>query len=131
MAIRASGSSPAEAMFFRSTPHLMQRCTILYFAGPPSRATGSIEPPHGSARSPGFTSTCLLHRHVGQWFVYPSPFTCFPQCSHVKFSNVRLKLICVPQPASLEAQRAFQWGVHTRNFQGDAEIAEYSWGDVT
>ncbi len=33
-------------------------------------ATGSIRPPQAFARSPGLRSTCLEHKHTGQWLGY-------------------------------------------------------------
>jgi hypothetical protein len=63
----------------------MHRCTIIHvrFASF-SMPTGSIGPAHASALSPGMRSTCLLHRHTGQWFRNPprnNGNTCAPQCS--------------------------------------------------
>lgn len=50
---------------------------------------GSISPPHHARRSPGFTSTCLLHKHFGQWSVYPFPRTKDWHRLHTKSSLVR------------------------------------------
>src|SRR3989338_1836740 len=52
-----------------------------------------MSPPHVLALSPGLLSTCLLHRHFGQWLVYPSPLTNAPQRSQAKSSTRFWKLI--------------------------------------
>ena len=58
----------SAALLRRSAPHLVQRCRMIYPRLASGRApTGSIAPPQGSARSPGLTSTCKLHRQNGQW----------------------------------------------------------------
>jgi hypothetical protein len=51
-----------------------------------------MRPPHRSRLSPGMQSTCLPHRHLGQWFRKPprsSGNTCSPQCSQVNPSLLR------------------------------------------
>lgn len=100
-------SSPDVTLFLFSRPHIWHRCSITYSGEVPSSATGFMSPWQAAARSPGLTSTCLLHKHFGQWFVYPLPSTCTPQCSQVKSSIVRLKAIsraCSETPSGLESQ---------------------------
>ncbi len=100
MASKSSGcrGSVSAARLRRIARHRTQRCTTIQvrFASA-STPTGSINPAHASSLSPGMQSTCLLHRHLGQWFRNPprnSGSTCAPQCSHVNPQLVRpMKLV--------------------------------------
>src|SRR3989344_2979379 len=69
---------------------------IRYEGEEPSIALGSIIPLQIAALSPGFTSTCLPHRHSGQWFVNPSPTTWAPHFSQTKSSRffVKRRFMC-------------------------------------
>jgi len=52
----------------RATLQVPQRCTMAHSpSGRTQMAMGSIPPPHGDRRSPGLSSTCLLHKQFGQW----------------------------------------------------------------
>src|SRR3989344_5429388 len=85
--------SPSSTFFLFVCPHFVHlnhnSCFLLLDSIP----TGSIIPPHAAARSPGCTSTCLDHKHRGQWFVYPVPWTSLPQCSQTKSSTFFWKLM--------------------------------------
>jgi len=76
----------------RMKPHRVHLCMIRETPPEETRALcGSIEPPQREARSPGFSSTCLLQRHAGQWLVYPLPVTRAPHSSQTKSSMLRIK----------------------------------------
>jgi len=87
MASKSSGcrGSVSAARLRRVAPHWTQRCTTtqVRFASV-STPTGSMSPAHALALSPGMQSTCLLHRHLGQWLRKPprsNGNTCAPHCS--------------------------------------------------
>src|SRR3989344_4019864 len=88
MARTAAGSSPSAVFTALSSPHFVHLWMMRGSVAEPSMRIGRIWPPHSSALSPGFTSTCLLQRHFGQWLVYPFPRTKNPHCSQVKSSLV-------------------------------------------
>lgn len=88
-AMMAPGTSASCAPTTWLTPHFTQRYRMRYLGVDPSTPIGSIMPPQPAALSPGLRSTCMLHRHRGQWSVYPSPLTSKPQWPQAK-SSIRL-----------------------------------------
>ena len=115
----AASISSSRTRFARRKPQRSHSCTS--FHRPPVRntSTGPISPPHGDARSPGCTSTCLLQRHFLQWLVYPSPVLAVPQRSQTKSSTVRRKrgdrtsVTAGPRPSSPAGPRSPHGPRHT------------------
>ncbi len=68
-AASASALSLALACCRRVKPQRPHRCKIIRAPPCTLRLIGSISPPQREARSPGFSSTCLLQRQEGQWLV--------------------------------------------------------------
>ncbi len=89
----ASKSSCGESRFLLRWPHVSQRWVRIHTSPPLSKSSGCIMPPHSAARSPGLLSTCLLHKHFGQWFVYPLPCTKVPHRSQENCSTTRMNIM--------------------------------------
>lgn len=82
--------SSLEILFLPLLPHFWHLWIKDHSPPFSSASIGSISPAQFSDRSPGNTSTCRLQRHLGQWFVNPSPPTPSPQCPQTKSSILLL-----------------------------------------
>lgn len=78
-AISASVSSPGADFCRMVLPHFSHLWVIMNPSDTGDAAIGRMQPPHSAARSPGLLSTCMEHKQLGQWFVYPLPVTLAPQ----------------------------------------------------
>lgn len=64
--VKTERLSPSTDFTVLSALHFVHLCLISYFLPLTSTPIGFIMPPHVSALSPGCTSTCFDHRHLGQ-----------------------------------------------------------------